>query len=400
MKTSLIRKDFPYFNRADAPIYFDNAATTHKPQCVLDSLTSFYTQVNANVGRGIYQSAEEATRLYEQAREKVARFIGADPHEIIFTSGTTDGINLVAHSWGNKLKKGQQLCVSNMEHHSNLIPWQQLANQKGAQLNYIPLSADGTLKIESLPEVITEKTKLVATTYTNNVTGVTNDIPSIVRAAHKVGAVVLVDATQTVAHKKIDVRKLDCDFLVLSGHKMFGPMGIGILYVKKEILATMQPYKFGGGMVFDVSSTDAKWHKAPHAFEAGTPPIAQAIALGSAVDYLSSIDCDQLQTHEAGLCSLFIDGLQSVEGAKVLGPVNTIKKAGHMVSFVIEGIHAHDVAAFLDHHRIAVRAGHHCAQPFAHHFAVNASVRVSFSLYNTQQEVQQCIDALKKIKKI
>jgi cysteine desulfurase/selenocysteine lyase len=394
-----LRKEFPLLNQKfgqHSLIYFDNGATSQKPQQVIDALTRFYTQYNSNIGRSIYPFGEQTTMLYEHARQKVAQFINADASEIIFTKGATESINAVASSWGAQyLKKGDEIVITQMEHHSNLIPWQQQAHTSGAVLKYIPLLSDGTLDLSVLPQLFTQKTKIVAVTHVSNALGTHNDIETIIKAAHAVGARVLIDAAQSAPHQKIDVKKLQCDFLVFSGHKMLAPTGIGVLYIKKDLHEQMNPYQFGGGMVYEADLHNATWQKAPHKFEAGTPPIAQAIALGVAVDYLTQhVPFDALQKHEAALCARLITGLSRFKKITVLGPVPQLQEKGHLVSFIIEGIHAHDVASFLGNYGICVRAGNHCAQPLAKELGIVASVRVSFYLYNTLQEVDTLLEVL------
>jgi len=399
-----LRKDFPILKEKinGLPIvYLDNAATTQKPKMVLDAILNFYTKYNANTHRGIYASGEKATSLYEQAREKVAKFIGAEPEEIIFTRGTTEGINFVAATWGGEhINAGDEIVITELEHHANLIPWQQVAAKKGAILKFIPASNDGRLDLSNLSEIITDKTKLVACVHISNIVGSHTDVEKIVQAAKTVGAKVLIDAAQSVAHQKIDVKKLGCDFLAFSGHKMLGPTGIGVLYIKKELKDEVSPYQFGGGMVFEVDFDKASWCPTHRRFEAGTPPIAQAIGLGAAVDYLSqNVDFDALREHEAKLCKRMIDGLLAIEGIKALGPIDQLKEKGHLVSFVVDGIHSHDVAAYLSEQGICVRAGHHCVQPFAKKIGVDATVRASFYFYNTEQEVDTFLEKMKDIRK-
>lgn len=313
-----LRKDFPILKRIinnNPLIYFDNAATTQKPQSVIDALVDFYTQYNANIHRGVHTFGEQATQMYEEARSKVAQYINAEPDEIIFTRGTTESINLIATAWGEQhITRGDEIVITELEHHSNLLPWQQLAHKKNAKLNYIPVHDDGTLNMASLPELITAKTKLVAVSHVSNALGTHNDIASIIRAAHAVGAYVLIDAAQSVPHQKINVKSLNCDFLAFSGHKMLGPTGIGVLYIKKKLHDHIPPYQFGGGMVFEVDFHKASWLRAPHKFEAGTPAIAQAIGLGAAIDYLHNyVDFTLLQAHEAKLCTRLIDGLSHIK---------------------------------------------------------------------------------------
>ncbi len=397
-----IRKDFPILEKKinnHQLVYLDNAATSQKPQAVIDAVSNFYAHNNANIHRSVYEFGEEVTTLYENARAKVAQFIKADPNEVIFTAGTTAGINLVASSWAHEhIKQGDEILISQMEHHSNMIPWQQVAKKNGATLKYIPALPNGTLDYKALDSLLTQKTKLVAVTHISNALGTRNDITRIIAAAHAVGARVLIDAAQSAPHEALDVKKLNCDFLAFSGHKMLGPTGIGVLYIKKELHEQMQPYQFGGGMVYEADLYNASWQKAPHKFEAGTPPIAQAIGLAAAIDYIQKhIPFDQLQKHEASLCAQLIDGFSSMKKVTILGPIQDLKKSGHLVSFTIDGMHPHDIAAQLSKKGICVRAGNHCAQPLAKLMNIPGSVRASFYLYNTAQEVEQLLQAIKTI---
>lgn len=394
-----IRKDFPLLKKkidGKDLIYFDNAATSQKPQAVIDAMTSFYTQHNNNIHRGVYQSAEETTVMYEDARKAVASFINAHAHEIIFTKGTTEGINFVARAWAaHNLKAGDEIVLSELEHHSNIIPWLVLAQEKQIKIKYISVKEDGTLDLAHLNSIITSKTKLVSCLHISNALGTHVDIDPIITAAHKVGARVLIDAAQSIAHIPVDVKKLKTDFLVFSGHKMGGPTGIGVLYIKKDLHEQTQPYQFGGGMPYEVDYHSVSFAKPPHKFEAGTPPIAQAIGLAAAIDYSKkNIDFAQLAKHEAQLCVRLIEGLSKHKNIRLLGPIGQLKKSGHLVSFVIEGMHAHDVADYLGKQGICVRAGHHCAQPLAKKMGYVASVRASFYAYNTFEEVEKFLNLI------
>lgn len=401
MDVKKIRKDFPILNQSNdgkALIYLDSAATSQKPMHVIDAISDFYKNYNANISRGIYDLGEKTTELYEQARETVATFIGANPNEIVFTSGATQGINFITRAWGDKnIHAGDEIIITELEHHSNMIPWQQLAERTGAVLKYIPVNFDGMLALEMLPELITKKTKLIAVTHVSNAIGTHVDIEHIIKQAHAVGARVLIDACQSVPHQKINVHKLNVDFLVFSGHKMFGPTGIGVLYIKEKLHDEVSPYQFGGGMIYDADLYHARWLKAPHKFEAGTPPIAQAIGLAAAIDYINkNIDFDELKKHEAELCARLIDGLLQHKAITIFGPVDQLKKSGHLVAFTVDGIHPHDVAAQLNKAGICVRAGHHCAQPLAKKMGIASSVRASFYAYNTRKEVDHLVNELKK----
>jgi cysteine desulfurase/selenocysteine lyase len=394
-----IKKDFPLLNKKinnHSLIYFDNAATSQKPRHVIDAITHFYESQNSTIHRAVYAFGEQATTLYEQARTTVAEFINADVHEIVFTKGATESINAVATGWAlDHLKQGDEIVLTQMEHHANLLPWQQVAKRNGVLLKFIPVLPDGTLDMSTLDELITKKTKLVSCVHISNALGTHNDIETIIKKAHIVGAKVLIDAAQSIAHQKIDVKKIKCDFLVFSGHKIVGPTGIGVLYIKKDLHDQMQPYEFGGGMVYEVDYTTASWLKAPHKFEAGTPPIAQAIGLGQAIKYIQKhIDFELLKQHEAKLCAALINGLQKNKKITLLGPIEQLKKQGHLVSFVVEGMHAHDVATYLSNYGICVRAGHHCAQPLAKLMGIQASVRASFYAYNTLEEVEKFLEVI------
>ena len=398
---NFLRKDFPILTSTPQPfIYFDNAATTQKPLQVIDAISTFYKTTYATVHRSIYFRAEKATEAFENVRKAVAQFINASPKEIIFTKGATESINLVASSWGlNNLKKGDEIVLTELEHHSNLIPWQQVAKKNGCILKFIPIHADGTLALENLDAIITKKTKFVSVIHVSNALGTHNDIQKIINAAHAVGARILIDAAQSVPHQSIDVRRLNPDFLVFSGHKMLGPTGVGILYAKKEVQQEMPPYQFGGGMVVQASYSDTQWLEAPYCYEAGTPPIAEVIGLGAALEYLKEyVNFDDLRAHEAALCTQAIEGLQKIPGVTLLGPLEQLKKQGHLVSFTVEGHHPHDVGAYLDAHGIAVRTGHYCAQPLARRLDIDSSIRISFYCYNTSEEVECFLSVIKKLK--
>ena len=394
--------DFPILSKkinGQQLIYLDNAATTQKPHAVIAALSTFYSEQNNNIHRSVHAFGEETTMLYEHARAKVASFINADVDEIIFTQGTTEGINLVASTWADEhIKEGDEIILTQMEHHSNLVPWLQCAKKNGAHIKYIPILPNGTLDYTVLPTLLSKKTKFIAVVHVSNALGTRNDIDTIIKAGHWVGARVLIDAAQSAPHESIDVKKLNPDFLVFSGHKMLGPTGIGILYIKKELQNHIKPYQFGGGMIYEADYTNASWQKGPHKFEAGTPPIAQAIGLGAAIDYLTKqVAFDALKKHEAALCTQLIEGLLPLQKIKILGPIQQLKESGHLVSFTIDGIHPHDAAAYLSKKGICVRAGNHCAQPLAKLMNITGSVRASFYVYNTAQEVEQLVEALKKI---
>lgn len=395
------RKDFPILQVKEHTkplIFFDNASTSQKPQVVIDAISQFYAHHNANVGRGIYSLAETATSLYEQARAAVAQFIGAQPEEVVFTRGTTESINLVAATWAREqVKQGDEILLTELEHHSNLLPWQRLAQENNAVLKFIPVDELGVLRMDLLDSLLTARTKIVSVTHVSNSLGTRNDIKTIIRKAHAVGARVLIDAAQSVPHEKINVYDLACDFLAFSGHKMLAPTGIGVLYIKKELHEDVPAYQLGGGMVYEAGLYDATLLKIPHKLEAGTPAIAQAIGLQAAINYLNKIDFEKIREHEAQLCSSFIDGLSLMKNIQILGPIEQLKKNGHLVSFTVNDMHPHDVAAYLDQFGICVRAGHQCAQPLAKRLGIDSSVRVSFYLYNTTREVERCVDALARL---
>lgn len=412
MNVKTIKSYFPIFANNSSLVYLDNAATTQKPQSVIDAVSHFYAHDNANVHRGIYESGESATSLYEQVREKIAKFINAtdlsatdpsatDPSEIIFTSGTTEGINFVADTWGRAhLKSGDEIVLTQAEHHSNLLPWQRLAKRTGAVLRFIEIDTETYLPIN--PEsVITEKTKFVAVAHVSNVLGhiwQEGQLESLIKKAHSVGAKVLVDAAQSAPHQKIDVQELGADFLVFSGHKMCASTGIGILYIKKELHDEVEPYQLGGSMVHSATFYDATSKEAPQKFEAGTPAIAQVIGFGAAIDFLNEhIDFELLAKHEQELCKQMYDGLQDISGVKVLGNRELMTIHGHLASFAVQGLHAHDIAALLANKDIAVRAGHHCAQPLAQVLGIESSVRASLYFYNTQEDIETFLMELKDV---
>lgn len=400
-----------YFNRADFPllqkkhngkslVYFDNAATTQKPIAVIDAITHFYMHSYATVGRGMYPLAEEATKKCNQVREQVATFINAAcESEIVFTSGATDAINMVAHSWAlHAFSPGDEIVLSELEHHANILPWQYVAQKTGAVLRFIPVKKTGDLAYETLEQVVTKRTKLVAVMHTSNALGNPIDLSKIVVYAKRVGAKVLVDASQAMIHAHIDVQAVACDFLVFSGHKMFGPTGIGVLYVKQDIHDLLVPFRTGGGMLFSASYQKATWAKMPHILEAGTPPIAQIIGLGAAINYCNkNIAWKELCAYESRITSYAIDCLQAIDEVNLLGPIALLRQKGHQISFVVKNIHSHDIASFLGSYGVCVRAGHHCAQPLAQKLGYESSIRASFAGYNTLQEVDILVKSLQKV---
>lgn len=394
-----VKRDFPLLQKNDNLIYFDSASTTQKPYAVINAVNDFYTTINANIHRATYALAEQSTLAYEHARAIVGCFIHARAvSEVVFTKGTTEGINAVATmlDYINFVKPGDTIVVTELEHHSNILPWQWLAQRCSATLNVIPINPDGTLRMELLPDMITNRTKIVAVTYVSNALGTKVDINLIMQHARSVGALVLIDAAQAAPYFPIDIQKIAPDFLVFSGHKMCGPTGIGVLYIKESLHAMLQPYQLGGGMVLQATAHQASWLPAPHKFEAGTPPIAQAIGLAAAITYLQQeqVDFKALQLHTASLCARFIDGVSSLPYIRLLGPIEQLRVDGHLVSFTVADMHGHDVAAYLDRYGICVRAGHHCAQPLALALGVDALVRVSFYIYNSLDDVDRLIEAL------
>lgn len=390
-----LKKHFPLLAKNESLAYLDNAATTQRPQMVLDAVNAYYTEYNAQVYRGIYGIAERATEVFEQARSKVAAYIGADEHEVIFTKGATESINLVAASWAaRRLQPGDEIIITELEHHANLLPWMRLEQEKGIILKYIPLKEGGELNYDAFEEMITSRTKLVATTHTSNVLGIKVDLSRIVKGAHAVGAYVLVDATQAAGRERLQVHELGAEFVAFSGHKMLGPTGIGVLYMASRVHDEVAPYQLGGGMVHSVGFHEALWAEAPLKYEGGTPPIAQAIGLGAAVDYLVSCDFTELAAYESLLTTQLITGLSERPDIRILGSIERLKKEGHMVSFVSSQAHAHDIAAYLDTKGICVRAGHHCAQPLHKALGIDASVRISLYGYTTQEDVDRVISAM------
>ncbi|MBM3861656.1 MAG: cysteine desulfurase [Verrucomicrobia bacterium] len=394
-----IRDDFPLLAQrvhGKPLIYFDNAATSQKPRAVIEAMNDYYHRYNANVHRGIHALAERATREYELARAKVARFLNAEtPDTIIFTRGTTESINLVAQTWGRaNLKPGDEILLTWMEHHSNLVPWYQLAASTGALIRRIPLLPDGTL---DLSQPFSERTKLVAVTHASNVLGTINPVRQIADAAHRIGAVVLVDGAQAAPHLAVDVPSLGCDFYALSGHKMLGPTGSGVLYGKRALLAAMPPFLGGGEMIREVRADGFTCNELPYKFEAGTPAIAEAIGLGVAVDYLAQVGLQKIRQHEQELTAYTLARMAEFPEIVVYGPADASARSG-LVAFTMGDIHPHDMATFLDADGIAIRAGHHCAQPLHKHLGLTATSRASFYLYNTRSEVDAFIEALRKTK--
>jgi cysteine desulfurase/selenocysteine lyase len=399
-----LRGDFPILERrvhGKHLIYLDNTATTQKPQAVLNAMDDYYRNYNANIHRGVYRIAEEATQAYEASRLKVARFLNAhSSKEIVFTRGTTESVNLVANAWGRQnLQAGDVILLSEMEHHSNLVPWQIIAKERGAALRYIPFDpATGRLDLSGLDRLLEGPVRLVAVTHVSNALGTVNPIAEITQRAHAAGALVLVDGAQSAPHMPVDVRSLGCDFLTVSGHKMLGPTGIGALYARRELLEAMPPFFGGGEMIREVTLEGSTWNDVPFKFEAGTMNIAGAIGFGAAIDYLNAIGMPAVQAHGAQLIERALQGLRSLPEVTVYGP--SAAERGAIVSFTVGDIHAHDVAAVLDHEGVAVRAGHHCAMPVHTKLGLSATVRASFYVYNSVTDVDTLIGGVRKAKQV
>lgn len=380
-------------------VYLDNAATSQKPKPVLDALMQYYTYYNANIHRGIHTLAEEATAAFEKTRDKVQQFINAASREqIVFTRGTTEGINLVAYTWGREhIQKGDEIIVSVMEHHSNIVPWQVLCQEKGASLKVIPVTDEGELQLDVFEQLLSSRTKLVAITQVSNVLGTINPVQWIVDKAHKAGAAVLVDGAQSAVHLDIDVQAMNCDFFAFSSHKLYGPTGVGVLYGKKEWLDTMPVFQGGGEMIKEVSFAGTTFNDLPYKYEAGTPNIADTIALGAALDFIHTTGREAIRVHEEGLLAYATAQLQTIPGLKIIG--ESAHKTG-VVSFVIDGLHPQDIGILLDNSGIAVRTGHHCAQPLMERFGIPGTVRASFAMYNTKDEIDVLMNGLQKAVKM
>ncbi|MDW0117571.1 cysteine desulfurase [Sporosarcina thermotolerans] len=394
-----IRKHFPILDQeinGHPLVYLDSAATSQKPQQVIDALNDYYKWDNANVHRGVHTLGNRATDHYEGAREKVRKFINAkSTQEIIFMRGTTTALNMVAQSYGRaNVGEGDEIVITHMEHHSNIIPWQQLAKEKGAVLKYVDLEEDGTISLDKVREAVTDRTKIVSIMYVSNVLGTMNPIKEITEIAHAHGAVMVVDGAQAAPHLKLDVQELNCDFLAFSGHKMCGPTGIGVLYGKKELLNKMEPVEFGGEMIDFVGLYESTWKELPWKFEGGTPIIAGAIGLGAAIDFLEEIGLDQIERHEHELAAIAMEKMSAIEGLTIYGPKDPGARAG-IVTFNLGNVHPHDVATVLDMNGIAVRAGHHCAQPLMKRLECSATARASFYVYNTEEDVDRLVEGLR-----
>lgn len=397
-----IRADFPNLDvsvRGKPLVYLDNAATTFKPQIVIDAISNHYQKGASNVHRGVHFLSEQATQEFEGARLKVQQFINAKhDHEIIFTKGTTESINLVAQCFGKQfLKKGDEVIITEMEHHSNIVPWQMVCEEFGATLKVLPINDEGELLIDELPKLITDKTKIVSVVYVSNSLGTINPVQDIIDIAHKTNIPVLIDAAQAVSVDKIDVQALDCDFCVFSAHKLYGPTGVGVLYGKEELLNQMPPYQGGGDMIKSVTFEKTEYTSLPYKFEAGTPNVADVIGFGAAIDYVNSLDFDQCKTYKQELLKYGTEALSKIDGLKLIG---TGENKTSILSFVLEGIHAHDIGTIVDEEGIAIRTGHHCTQPIMKHFGVPATSRASLSIYNTKEEIDALVGALNKAKEI
>lgn len=391
-----VRDDFPILHRrvhGKRLIYLDNAASSQKPQVVIDAIKSYYEKENANIHRGVHYLSELATSLYEEAREKIRAFINANStREIIFTRGATEAINLVASSYGRtNLRQGDEVIISAMEHHSNIVPWQMACEQAGAKLRIIPMDDDGDLILDEYQTMLNERTKMVALVHISNSLGTVNPVRQMIELAHKFDVPVLLDGAQAVVHAQVDVQELECDFYTFSGHKMLGPTGIGVLYGKEELLESMPPYQGGGDMIRSVTFEKTTYNELPHKFEAGTPNIAGTIGLGSAVDYLRSIGYDKIATHEQALLRYAHETLGAIPQVRLVGKA---RKKASVVSFIIEDVHAHDVGTILDQNGIAIRTGHHCTQPVMDRFNIPATSRASFVLYNTREEIDYLVDGI------
>jgi cysteine desulfurase/selenocysteine lyase len=399
-----IRADFPILERqvhGKPLVFLDSAASSQRPRQVIDAMDEYYRRSHANVHRGVYTLSEEATDLYEAARKKVVRFIGAkSSREIIWTRNATESINLVAYSWGRaNVREGDEIISTEMEHHANIVPWQMLAKEKGATLRYIPITDQGLLKLDEFDRMLTPRTKLVAVSHMSNVLGTINPVPEIARRAHAVGALCLVDGAQSVPHMPVNVQELGCDFLAFSGHKMCGPTGIGVLWGRRDLLESMPPFLTGGEMIRRVTLESTEWNDLPYKFEAGTPAIAEAIGLGVAVDYLNGLGMAAIHAHEKEIVAYAMERLAEVPGVQMLGPTDP-ELHGGLVTFTLDGIHPHDLATILDAEGVAVRAGHHCAMPLHLRLGLPATTRASFYIYTLPEEVDALVEAIYRAKQI
>jgi cysteine desulfurase/selenocysteine lyase len=400
----VLRNDFPIFKKkinGKDLVYLDNASTTQKPYSVIESITDFYSNYNSNIHRAVYQLAEEATELYEHSRDKIANFINVRPEEIIFTRNTTESINLIAHSWArSNLKKDDVIAITEIEHHSNIVPWQILCQEIGTRLEYVGIDESGFLDVEYLIELISsKKVKLVSISHMSNVLGTIVPIERIIKTAHQYDIPVIVDGAQSVPHMPVDVKKLDCDFLVFSAHKMLGPTGVGVLYAKKEFLEKMKPFMGGGDMIKEVFKFHTNYIEVPYKFEAGTPNIADVVGFGAAIDYLEKIGMENIRKHEISLTEYALESMQSLKYITIYGPRDSNFRGG-VISFNIADIHPHDLATIMNDHGIAIRSGHHCAQVLMQRLDVPATSRASFYIYNTKEEIDKFVNAIKEAGRI
>lgn len=398
-----IRGDFPILKRkinGHPLVYLDNAATSQKPRQVVEAMSDYYANHNANIHRGVHTLAEEATQLYEDSRRKIAAFVGAASEEIVFTKNATEAVNLVAYAWGKEnFRAGDEVITTEMEHHSNLVPWQLVAKETGAAIKYLPFDENGELSLRQLAEQISGRTKVISLVHVSNFLGTINPVKEMAALAHAAGAVVMIDAAQSVPHQKVSVQDLDCDFLAFSGHKMLGPMGVGILYGRRRLLEEMPPFLGGGDMIRTVTLEGSTWNEVPYKFEAGTPNVGGVVGLAAAVDYLEKAGMGNIHQYEVELITYALERLQEVEDLEIYGPMNVERRAA-LVSFNLKGLHAHDVATLLDQEGIAVRSGHHCTMPAHTKLGIPASVRASFYFYNTKEEVARLVAGLEKVRRI
>jgi len=399
-----LRNDFPIFKKkikGKDLVYLDNASTTQKPYSVIESITDFYSNYNSNIHRAVYQLAEEATELYENSRDKIANFINVRPEEIIFTRNTTESINLIAHSWArSNLKRDDVIAITEIEHHSNIVPWQILCQEIGTRLEYVGIDESGFLDVEYLIELISsKKVKLVSISHMSNVLGTIVPIERIIKNAHQYDIPVIVDGAQSVPHMPVDVKKLDCDFLVFSAHKMLGPTGVGVLYAKKEFLEKMKPFMGGGDMIKEVFKFHTNYNEVPYKFEAGTPNIADVVGFGAAIEYLEKIGMENIRKHEISLTEYALESMQSLKYITIYGPRDSNFRGG-VISFNIADIHPHDLATIMNDHGIAIRSGHHCAQVLMQRLDVPATSRASFYIYNTKEEIDKFVNAIKEAGRI
>jgi cysteine desulfurase/selenocysteine lyase len=399
-----LRNDFPIFKKkinGKELVYLDNASTTQKPYSVIDSITDFYTNYNSNIHRAVYQLAEEATELYEQSREKIANFINVRPEEIVFTRNTTESINLISHSWArSNLKKNDGIVITELEHHSNIVPWQILCQEIGTRLEYVGIDENGFLDLEHMIELISsKKVKLVSLSHMSNVLGTIVPIEAIIKVAHEHDIPVIVDGAQSVPHMPVNVKNMDCDFLVFSAHKMLGPTGVGVLYAKKEFLEKMRPFMGGGDMIKEVFKFHTNYNEVPYKFEAGTPNIADVVGFGAAIDYLEKIGMENIRRHEISLTDYALESILSLKYVTIYGPKDP-KCRGGVISFNIADIHPHDLATIMNEHGIAIRSGHHCAQVLMQRLDVPATSRASFYIYNTKEEIDKFVNAIKEAGRI